>query len=372
MRTQLLKRAASVALAASVLALTLATGVHAAPADAVAADPVDLMAFIHPPTGFVEATPAEVVYEVRGVGDGATVGARLMAPLSAHVKFDRFTRTRDWNCDASTAVLLDCVLTRDVVPALLGVLLVPRDGPNRTVTFIVTVSGPAPDPNRRNNTAKADVPIEGAGTVKGLVWHDQDRDGRQEEPEPGVGGQRVALYDVSGESPTLRDVRATDTAGTYSFTGVRLGRYRIVVHAPDGTWTFTEPDAGADDAIDSDVRVVTAGALARPAATARGPVASSEHFVLDGRPLVAIDAGLLKKTTSPSPTSTPTAAPTESPTASTSPSSPPSTPSPPAAPGDGGGPLPTTGTALTGLIVASVLLLGVGAALTLLARRRRV
>jgi hypothetical protein len=370
-RTQWLKRTAFAALATPVLALTIATGAAAAPTDPAA---VDLMAFVHAPPDFAEDTPGEVVYELASVGDGATLGARLMAPLPADVRFDRFTRTEDWNCDASTAVLLNCTLTNETTAALLGIQLIPRDGPNRTVTLIATVSGPAPDPNRRNNTASEDVPIHGAATVTGRVWHDQDRDGRQDEPEPGIGAHRVALYDVAGQRPALRDSRLTDAGGKYRFTGVRLGRYRVVVQAPDATWTFTVPDAGDDEAIDSDVRVVTDGALARPAAAAPGPIAQSGVLVLDGRAPTVIDAGLLKKAASPSPTATPTAAPTESPTASPSPSVSPSGPAPtpsPTAPGDGGGPLPSTGVALTGLIAVSMLLLGVGALLVLIARRRQ-
>jgi 5'-nucleotidase len=64
---------------------------------------------------------------------------------------------------------------------------------------------------------------------------------------------------------------------------------------------------------------------------------------------VVLDAGLVSLGGAPTPTITPTPTP---------------------APG-GGGSLPVTGGALTGIIGAGVLLLGGGAGLTLLARRRR-
>lgn len=94
-----------------------------------------------------------------------------------------------------------------------------------------------------------------AGLVPGLgdrVWNDLDRDGIQDEGEPGIQGVAVSLLnDGQGE------VRVTtDSDGRFAFVGLTSGAYIIEVHPPQGT-SFSPQGSGSDDRADSDIDPVT-------------------------------------------------------------------------------------------------------------------
>ncbi|MCD4750641.1 MAG: hypothetical protein K8R59_14820, partial [Thermoanaerobaculales bacterium] len=89
-------------------------------------------------------------------------------------------------------------------------------------------------------------------------------DGIQDGSEPGVPGVEVELYDLP-EPPVraagvLAGTAVTDANGYYAFTEIPPGTYYLEVNCP--STLFTVPDAGSDDAIDSDIDVGNHGTLA--------------------------------------------------------------------------------------------------------------
>ncbi len=114
---------------------------------------------------------------------------------------------------------------------------------------------------------------EGA-SVGDFVWVDTDADGIQDSGEPGLAGVTVNLLDAGGGT-----VASTATAGdgSYSFTGVTPGEYRVEFVAPSG-FSFSLVDQGVDDTADSDADVTTG----------RSPL----FTLVSGQSEVDVDAGL--------------------------------------------------------------------------------
>ncbi len=92
-----------------------------------------------------------------------------------------------------------------------------------------------------------DAGVVADASIGDRVWFDVDSDGVQGSGEPGVGGVTVDLLDAGGAV-----VASTTTAGdgSYVFGGLWPGEYSVAV---DPSLSFTTRDAGADDAVDSDV-----------------------------------------------------------------------------------------------------------------------
>ncbi len=269
-----------------------------------------------------------------------------------------------WELDVEDPRTLQGISNGDLVknPRPIEVWVTATNGVKRTGVISGYLFTPH-DRDRSNNVPKLEVVIEGAGAIKGLAWHDQNRDGLQGK-EPGVEGALVLLYSLAGAEPKLVNAADTDAQGRYSFKHQPLGKYGIAVVAPDTTWDFTRPDAG-DDAKDSDVAtaskklnrdVVVKGLRARSGAKKaekadEEKIAYSKIIVVDGKADQIVDAGLTKGGPQPSGTASP--APTKSPV-----------------PGDGGS-LPVTGAGLTAAIGSGLLILLSGVALVLFGRRRR-
>ncbi len=85
------------------------------------------------------------------------------------------------------------------------------------------------------------------------IWEDLDRDGIQEEGEPGIAGVLVQLLTESGEEIASA---ITDDNGMYMFSGLAPGNYVIEFALPDG-FTPTLSDRGSDDTVDSDANMTT-------------------------------------------------------------------------------------------------------------------
>ena len=88
-----------------------------------------------------------------------------------------------------------------------------------------------------------------------FVFEDLDGDGVQDTNEPGVEGVVVKLQNPNGSAVVDGNgnpiTTTTDANGTYEFTGLTPGEYKVMFVAPDGT-EFTTANAGNDDAADSD------------------------------------------------------------------------------------------------------------------------
>jgi hypothetical protein len=89
--------------------------------------------------------------------------------------------------------------------------------------------------------------LGGGGKVGDRVWEDTNRDGLQSAGEPGVGGVRVKLKDGAEVAATT----TTAADGSYRFSGVPPGRYRVEFVKPEGR-KFTAINVGSDDTVDSD------------------------------------------------------------------------------------------------------------------------
>lgn len=77
------------------------------------------------------------------------------------------------------------------------------------------------------------LPDGTSAQITGTVWHD-DKDGQLELEEPGIEGIQVTLETPSGQ---VVDQQITDLNGSYAFTSLLPGKYRIRVDA-DG-WSAT-------------------------------------------------------------------------------------------------------------------------------------
>jgi hypothetical protein len=122
--------------------------------------------------------------------------------------------------------------------------------------------------------ADLDGGVYQGASVGDVVWDDLDADGIRDSGEPGVAGVTVNLLDAGGGSVALT-VTAGD--GSYSFTGVTPGDYRVEFVAPSG-YSFSPVDQGADDTIDSDA----------DGTTGRSPL----FTVVSGGSDVTVDAGV--------------------------------------------------------------------------------
>jgi hypothetical protein len=87
----------------------------------------------------------------------------------------------------------------------------------------------------------------------GWVWEDRDGDGIMQPNEPRLYGVLVQLLDDTG---SLLHTKVTAGDGSYGFDTGSGGPLRIRFEAPVG-WTFTLPDLGIDDLLDSDADTVT-------------------------------------------------------------------------------------------------------------------
>ena len=91
-------------------------------------------------------------------------------------------------------------------------------------------------------------------TLGDRVFIDQNSNGVQDAADTNLAGVTVNL--LNGANAVIGST-TTDANGNYLFTGLRPGSYHVQVVKPDGTWYFTAPDVGPNDAVDSDTNTGT-------------------------------------------------------------------------------------------------------------------
>ncbi|MCC7117544.1 MAG: DUF3048 C-terminal domain-containing protein [Anaerolineales bacterium] len=115
--------------------------------------------------------------------------------------------------------------------------------------FLATFYGEFPKPETPvigNCEIRKELFIQTEAILGNQVWLDQNKNGRQESYEPGVGGVCVNLYDANG---TLLQSTTTDSNGFYGFN-VTPAKYAVEFVLPN--WLqFTSPNIGDENA-DSD------------------------------------------------------------------------------------------------------------------------
>ncbi|MFQ5630290.1 MAG: SdrD B-like domain-containing protein, partial [bacterium] len=105
----------------------------------------------------------------------------------------------------------------------------------------------------------------GAGNY---TWLDKDRDGIQDNNEPGLNGVRVDIYDVGadGNANTTDDSLAGFTVtgnndagkpGYYMFPFLPKGDYYLKFTPPSTDFRFSKQNSGEDDTVDSDADTTT-------------------------------------------------------------------------------------------------------------------
>ncbi|PJJ65425.1 SdrD B-like domain-containing protein [Compostimonas suwonensis] len=120
---------------------------------------------------------------------------------------------------------------------------------NVDTTGVATVSVGGPGQNDHTIDAGVAVSLFAVGDY---VWVDENRDGVQDDGEPGVAGVSVRLLDAATGDPVPgTTTQVTDANGYYVFDHLQEGTYRVAFQAPDvpvGT-VFTTKNAAttADD-----------------------------------------------------------------------------------------------------------------------------
>ncbi len=180
----------------------------------------------------------------------------------------------------------------DLVPGDYTVEFTPPPGSNLTQQGAGT--DPALDSDADSTTGRTDpitldagerdltvdagiVPVPGVVSVGDRVWLDLNRDGVQDDGEPGVAGVTVMLFDAADPTTSI-GTTATDTDGRYVFTDLPAASYLVKFTPPTG-YVITTQDAGADDAADSDADPDTG------LTSATGPLALGEQDL-------TLDAGM--------------------------------------------------------------------------------
>ncbi|HHU6751404.1 TPA: SdrD B-like domain-containing protein, partial [Staphylococcus pseudintermedius] len=75
------------------------------------------------------------------------------------------------------------------------------------------------------------------------VWDDLNKNGIQDDNEPGIADVTVTLTDADGN---VVDTRTTDTNGNYLFENVKPGEYTVTFETPEG-YTPTQTGQGTSD-----------------------------------------------------------------------------------------------------------------------------
>ncbi|MEE4311778.1 MAG: SdrD B-like domain-containing protein [candidate division KSB1 bacterium] len=118
----------------------------------------------------------------------------------------------------------------------------------------VTTGRTAPIPltqGENNDTIDAGMIVP--ASLGDFVWEDLNKDGIQDQGEPGIPNVTVELLD---DQDNVLNTTTTDANGGYSFVGLDPGDYRVRFTTPNG-FIPTPQDQGGDDAVDSDADINT-------------------------------------------------------------------------------------------------------------------
>jgi hypothetical protein len=125
--------------------------------------------------------------------------------------------------------------------------------------------------------------VPGSASIGDRVWIDSNGNGLQNAGEPGLVGINVALQTRGSDNvfDTADDITlgsvTTTAAGSYAFTTLPPGRYRVVMSTTSSSLVVTPRAVGTDRTIDSDIDVTT--------------LSSSPIDLVAGQSLNDIDAG---------------------------------------------------------------------------------
>lgn len=137
-----------------------------------------------------------------------------------------------------------------------------------------------------------------ASKVGDRVWEDLNKNGLQDDGEPGVAGFPVRLVgtDVDGNPVDLTTV--TDKDGKYLFSELASGKYRVIFD-PNGlksNTTFTRQHAGSNTAIDSDANTTTGQTQEFDLGVNTEDLTLDAGLIIDRNSKIVIDKKFLKAT----------------------------------------------------------------------------
>jgi len=81
-------------------------------------------------------------------------------------------------------------------------------------------------------------------TLGGFVWEDDNRDGIRDPDEPGIEGVTVRLLDC--DTSAILSTNTTEADGSYLFTNLMPGDYKVQFVPKDDHWVFTLQDADGE------------------------------------------------------------------------------------------------------------------------------
>lgn len=99
-------------------------------------------------------------------------------------------------------------------------------------------------------SCQASVTLEDPAKLGNYVWEDLNKDGLQDDNEPGIAGVKVTLTGTAANGLEIMRMMETDENGMYMFNGLLPGTYKVTFETPSG-FVPTEQNAGNDE-LDSD------------------------------------------------------------------------------------------------------------------------
>lgn len=115
-----------------------------------------------------------------------------------------------------------------------------------TQDYIVVVTAPA---TTDYSLELAITPLPAAGSIRGLVWRDANRDDHFDDDEP-VGGALVRLLGAGECSVELAQTTTTAVGGAYAFHDVPAGSYCVEAITPEVTVSTVVKLGPGEDAVD--------------------------------------------------------------------------------------------------------------------------
>jgi hypothetical protein len=95
-----------------------------------------------------------------------------------------------------------------------------------------------------------------------FVWYDLNENGLQDPGEPGIPDITVDfVYEQSGGNLVDIASTTTDANGIYLFSNYSFNAnvlYYLIFTLPSSDWSFSDPNIGADDTLDSDAKPFSA------------------------------------------------------------------------------------------------------------------
>lgn len=125
--------------------------------------------------------------------------------------------------------------------------------PLSTASYTVTTT----NENGCSSVTTVTVVVEYCSSIGNFVWEDINRNGLQDDNEPGLADVVVTLSWVDVFNNTVLLHTQTDQNGMYLFDNLPVGEYHVTFTLPSDRYFFTTPNVSLDDAKDSDVDPIT-------------------------------------------------------------------------------------------------------------------